>query len=104
MISRNQVDFSNKGNRHFHLIFKNVLTKFYVSFENFVLLGDLNFDIMDATKGRTLRDVCKPYDTGMQVSRSTLVCQGLSYFQKERPTGYTKLQTSKLTSYSFKDI
>ena len=33
------------------------LDKVHISIENFILLGDLNYDLSDPTKGKTLRDM-----------------------------------------------
>ena len=34
------------------------LDKVHISIENLILLGDLNYDLSDPTKGKTLRDIC----------------------------------------------
>ena len=47
------------------------LDKMYINFENVILLGDLNFDLTDKTKGRTLRDMCEIFNLRNLVTKPT---------------------------------
>ena len=51
--------------------FQQNMDKVYQSFENVILLGDLNLDLMDHNKGRPLRDVCDLFDLNNLVKNPT---------------------------------
>ena len=47
------------------------LDKAYMYYENILIAGDLNFDLLQRTKGRTLTDICDTYDLTNTVKSPT---------------------------------
>ena len=47
------------------------LDKVHISIENFILLGDLNYDLSDPTKGKTLRDMCDIFNLQNLIKKPT---------------------------------
>ena len=79
----------------FNLDVQKFFDKAYISFDNFVLLGDLNFDLMDTTKGRALRDVCDIFDLQNLTENPTCFVKDskpslVDVFLTNKPKGFMK--------------
>ena len=53
---------SLKTNVFFSMDFQTTMDKIYMSYQNIILLGDLNVDLLDTSKGKPLEDINELFD------------------------------------------
>ena len=73
--------------------FQTTMDKIYTSYQNVILLGDLNLDLLDPTKGRPLRDICDIFDMQNLVKNPTC------FMKDKNPSLVDVILTNKSTNF-----
>ena len=73
--------------------FQTTMDKIYMCYQNVILMGDLNFDLLDMTKGKPLQDSCDLFDL------KNIVKEPTCFMKDKTPSLMDVILTNKTQSF-----